>query len=53
MGQPGPAALQHYWSMPYLVLVHFGHWDEIMAEPKPASDLIYLTGVWYYARGRA
>jgi tetratricopeptide (TPR) repeat protein len=53
MRQPGYATLQHYWAMPYFVLARFGHWDEIMAEPKPASDLIYPTGIWHYARGLA
>jgi tetratricopeptide (TPR) repeat protein len=53
MRQPGYATLQHYWSMPYFVWVRFGNWDEILAEPAPADDLIYPTGIWTYARGLA
>lgn len=53
MRQPGYATLQHYWSMPYFVWVRFGSWDEILAEPAPADDLIYPTGIWSYARGLA
>ena len=53
MRQPGYATLQHYWSMPYFVWVRFGSWDEILAEPAPADDLIYPTGIWSYALGLA
>ncbi len=53
MRQPGYATLQHYWSMPYFVWVRFGSWDALLAEPAPADDLIYPTGIWSYARGLA
>ncbi|MFZ0790287.1 MAG: hypothetical protein WAM94_11785, partial [Chromatiaceae bacterium] len=53
MRQPGFGALQHFWSMPYFAWVRFGRWDEILAEPAPAEDLIYPTGIWSYARGLA
>ncbi len=53
MRQPGYATLQHYWSMPYFVWVRFGSWDELLAEPAPADDLIYPTGIWSHARGLA
>jgi tetratricopeptide (TPR) repeat protein len=53
MREPGYTTLQHYWAMPYYVLVRFGRWDEILAEPKPAPDLIYPSGIWYYAHGLA
>ncbi len=53
MREPGYTTLQQYWVMPYFALVRFGHWKEILAEPKPAPDLIYPTGIWHYARGLA
>ncbi len=53
MRKPGYATLQHYWVMPYFAMVRFGRWDELLAEPKPADDLVYATGIWHYARGLA
>jgi tetratricopeptide (TPR) repeat protein len=53
MREPGYGTLQHYWAMPYFVLARFGRWDELLAEPRPAEDLLYPTGIWHYARGLA
>jgi tetratricopeptide (TPR) repeat protein len=53
MRQPGYATLQHYWAVPYFVMVRFGHWDALLAEPAPPEDLLYPTGIWHYARGLA
>lgn len=53
MRQRGLTTLQHYWITPLYALVRFGHWDEILAWPEPAADLIYPRGVWHYARGMA
>ena len=53
MREPGFGTLQHYWITPVYALVRFGKWDEILADPKPAEDLLYPTGVWHYARGMA
>ncbi|WP_231510410.1 hypothetical protein [Fischerella sp. PCC 9605] len=53
MREPGYATLQHYYSIPLYTLTRFGKWDEILAEPAPADDLKYPTGVWHYARGTA
>jgi tetratricopeptide (TPR) repeat protein len=44
---------QYYWATPYYVLVRFGRWDEILAEPAPDDDLEYPLGIWHYARGMA
>ncbi|NEP18725.1 MAG: tetratricopeptide repeat protein [Leptolyngbya sp. SIO4C1] len=46
-------ALQHYYSVPLYTQVRFEQWDEILATPRPEADLLYPTGVWHYARGRA
>ena len=37
--------------VPYYALSRFGHWDEMLKEPAPPSDNLYLTGIWHYARG--
>jgi len=45
--------IQGFLVVPYYALVRFGHWDEMLAEPKPRYDSIYTQGVWHYARGMA
>lgn len=53
MRSPGYATLQLYFVTPYFVMARFGHWDELLAEPKPADDLIFANGIWHYAHGLA
>lgn len=53
MRQPGYQTLQHYWVMPWFVLVRFGDWEMMLAEPQPAEDLLYANGIWHYAQGLA
>ncbi len=53
MRAPGLGALQHYLVTPLRVMVRFGIWDEILAEPAPPEDLAYPRGTWAYARGIA
>jgi tetratricopeptide (TPR) repeat protein len=53
MRAPGLRALQHYLVTPLRVMVRFGLWDEILAEPVPPEDLAYPMGTWFYARGMA
>ncbi|MGJ3244639.1 MAG: tetratricopeptide repeat protein [Elainellaceae cyanobacterium] len=53
MRQAGYGTLQHYYMIPLYTMVQFDLWDEILAEPAPAADLVYPTGVWHYARGMA
>lgn len=50
MREAGFAALQHYLVTPLRVMVRFGMWDEILAEPAPPEDLLYPRGTWRYAR---
>jgi tetratricopeptide (TPR) repeat protein len=55
---PDPAyrsipALEDFRPMPLFALVRFGKWSEILAEPRPAEDLQYTTGIWHWARGLA
>jgi tetratricopeptide (TPR) repeat protein len=53
MRERGLNTLQHYWITPLYALVRFGRWDEVLAWPEPAEELIYPRGVWHYARGMA
>lgn len=53
MRQPGFGTLQHFYSLPLFTLVRFGRWDEVLAAPMPAPELVYPGGVWHYARGVA
>jgi tetratricopeptide (TPR) repeat protein len=39
-----------YGSEPYLALIRFGAWDEMLAEPRPDAQLKVLTGAYLFAR---
>ena len=45
--------VQEFMAIPMLTLARFGHWDELLAEPRPNPDQLYLTGIWHYTRGLA
>jgi tetratricopeptide (TPR) repeat protein len=45
--------MDFFASEPLLVLVRFGKWKEILAEPRPAEKYPTLTGLWLHARGMA
>ncbi|HYE54083.1 MAG TPA: hypothetical protein VD996_04540 [Chitinophagaceae bacterium] len=45
--------VQHYYSIPFYVMVHLGKWDEVLQLPKPGSSLKYPLAIWHYARGMA
>jgi tetratricopeptide (TPR) repeat protein len=53
MAEPGMGALQHFSLIPLYAYVRFGMWDEILAYRTPPQSLLYPTGIWHYARGRA
>ena len=40
-------------SQPMFVMVRFGHWDDMLAEPQPVRDALFTNGVWHYGRGLA
>lgn len=50
---PELATLQHYYSIPYFVMVKFGKWQEILKMPAVDTSLIYPGGIRHYARGMA
>lgn len=53
MRQEGFTTIQHFWSIPLYVQVKFAKWEDILATPKPASDLRYPTAIWHFAQGMA
>lgn len=44
---------EFYLHYPYLTLVTFGRWDELLAMPIPPADLPYSRAMAQYARGVA
>jgi tetratricopeptide (TPR) repeat protein len=38
---------------PLLVMVRFGKWDDLLAEPRPDARYHALTGLWLHAHGMA
>jgi tetratricopeptide (TPR) repeat protein len=38
---------------PAEVLMRFGKWDEVLAEPEPAADLPLSLALWHYTRASA
>ncbi len=42
-----------FLATPLHVMVRFGMWEEILAEPEPAAELLGPRAVWRYARGVA
>jgi len=45
--------VEFFHTIPLLSLTQFGHWQEILDEPKPPSNLEYSTAIWHYVRGTA
>ncbi len=50
---PELATLQHYYAIPYFVMVKFGRWEEILQMPAVDTSLLYPGGIRNYARGMA
>jgi hypothetical protein len=45
--------LDFFASEPLLVMVRFGRWNELLAEPRPPARYHAMTGLWLHARGMA
>jgi tetratricopeptide (TPR) repeat protein len=45
-----PDFLDAFMPIPIHVMVRFGMWDEILAEPRPPEDLQAWTAFWHYGR---
>lgn len=48
-----PEVLEAYLAVPLHVLVRFGRWRHVLAEPEPAAWQKSTRAVWHYARGVA
>ena len=53
MRMPGFEAMQNFAMTPYFAAVRFGHWDDVIATPKPADDLPYMQAIWNYGQAMA
>jgi hypothetical protein len=45
--------VEDFMTLPLLMLVRFGEWDAVLAEPAPPAERVYQDGIWHYARGMA
>jgi len=42
--------LDGFISVPTHVMIRFGMWQELLAEPRPPKDLLVTTAFWHYGR---
>jgi tetratricopeptide (TPR) repeat protein len=45
--------LEEFRPVHLFALLRFARWDDVLAEPAPATDLRYATAIWHYGRGLA
>jgi len=45
--------MDFFLSEPLLVLVRFGRFEQLLAEPKPDAKYGVLSGLWHHAQGMA
>ncbi|WP_153795990.1 tetratricopeptide repeat protein [Foetidibacter luteolus] len=45
--------VQHFYIIPFYVMVHLGEWDKILQAGAPEKGLDYPAAIWHYARGMA
>jgi hypothetical protein len=53
MVQPGMEAMQHLYASPLYGMARYGLWDEMLKEPEPVKDALYVRGIWHFGRGLA
>ena len=46
------STLQHYYTIPFFILIKFGSWNHILTATEP-STLVYPQAIYHYARGMA
>lgn len=51
--EPGWGTIQHYYTIPWYIMVKFKMWGKILATEKPADNLKYPSAIWQYAQGMA
>lgn len=47
------ALYETFLSQPMFMLVRFGMWEEMLAEPRPDIESQFMTGIWHYGRSLA
>jgi tetratricopeptide (TPR) repeat protein len=47
------ALYETFLSQPMFVMVRFGMWKDMLAEPKPGIESQFMTGIWHYGRALA
>jgi tetratricopeptide (TPR) repeat protein len=47
------ALYETFLSQPMFVMVRFGMWEQMLAEPKPDTESEFMTGIWHYGRAIA
>jgi tetratricopeptide (TPR) repeat protein len=45
--------IESFRSQPMFAMVRFGMWDDVLKEPPPPPDALYMQGIWHYGRGMA
>ena len=45
--------LQGFLAVPYLAMVRFGEWNQILADPGPSYETSFTKSVWTYSRAMA
>jgi len=45
--------VEDFLTLPTLMLVRFGKWEAVLAEPEPPAGRIYQGGIFHFARGMA
>ncbi len=48
-----PDFLDGFQAVPYHVMVRFGMWEQMLAEPQPPADLPVMQAMWRYGRTMA
>ncbi len=48
-----PDVLEGFLAVPIHVMVRFGLWDALLAEPRPPADFPVTTAFWHYGRSVA
>lgn len=51
--QPGFGFAHLMRTMPAMMYVRFGKWDEILSLPAPPNNQVYVKAMWHFARGYA
>ena len=47
------ALYETFLSQPMFVMVRFGMWEAMLAEPQPDLESRFMTGIWHYGRALA